>query len=179
MEKTRGDDAQVPLTRTKILLLKARAAAKQSKKREDAEAAFRVAAEAFSPALKGASGAWEVFATGAELSFWSADEMRRGEGPASDMIRKGIAWADEGLSISADEPLLLAWKGTLLLLSARLERERDHERERERDGKREGKGEALGADAARQGQSLLDAALRRNPFLEREWKVTRSTLEEE
>lgn len=171
MEKTRGDDAQVPLTRTKILLLKARAAAKQSKKREDAEAALRMAAEAFSPALKGASGAWEVFATGAELSFWSADEMRRGKGQASDMIRKGIAWADEGLSISADEPLLLAWKGTLLLLSARLERERD--------GEREGKGEALGADAARQGQSLLDAALRRNPFLEREWKVTRSTIEEE
>jgi hypothetical protein len=161
MEKTGGEDVQIPLTRAKVRMLKARSSAKSAKRKEDVESLWAEAEAAFSAARKIGGGVWEVFATGAELSFWSARDARKSKGPASDKIRKGIALADEGLAISPNEPALLAWKGALWLLSSRVE------------------DAPAAADAARQGRSLLDDALRRNPFLTREWKRTETHIDNE
>jgi hypothetical protein len=149
MEKTGAGDVQTPLTRAKIGLLKARSAAtKKAKEKKDAELAFREAEAAFSAAHKMGGGVWDVLATGAEIAFWSALDTHDRKKPASDMIKPGIALADEGLAISPEEPTLLLWKAALLLLSSRVEPGPNSE------------------DAERRGKSLADDALRKNRFLE-------------
>jgi serine/threonine-protein kinase len=158
MEKTGGEDVQIPLTRAKMFLLKGRILSRDSNKTEDAAAAWREALASFSLARKASSGVWETFATGAELSFWRALSAHRMKKPASEMVREGIALAEEGLAISSEEAALLAWKGTLLLLSSRVS---------------EGK---TGEDAAREGRVFLDRALRRNAFLERELQFTKAAI---
>jgi serine/threonine-protein kinase len=148
-EKTSAGDVQIPLTRAKIGLLKARSAAtKKAKEKTDAEIAFREAEAAFSAAHKMGGGVWEVLATGAEIAFWSALDTHDTKKLAPDTIKKGIALADEGLAISPEEPTLLLWKAALLLLSSRVEAGPNSE------------------DAERRGKSLADDALRKNNFLE-------------
>jgi tetratricopeptide (TPR) repeat protein len=161
MGKTGGDDVQTPLTRARILLLKARMAAKSSKKKEDVELAWQQAEETLTSTLKVGVGVWEVLATGAEMSFWGARGARRSKKPAAELIKEGITMADEGLAISADEPVLLMWKGGLLLVSSRVE------------------GGPGNNDAAHRGKILVDKALQKNPFLAREWKVAESELEKD
>ena len=163
MEKIDAGDVQTPLTRAKILLLKARAAttdgAEKKKEKKDVEAAWQEAEGAVSDALKLSAGVWEVFAAGAEIAFWRASEAQRSKVQAADMVQRGIALADQGLAVSAEEPVLLAWKGALLLLSSRIDRG------------------AAGEDAGRRGKTLRDSALRRNPFLERDLKLMEASLD--
>jgi len=160
VEKTGAGDVQTPLTRAKILLLEARAATIDGAgKKKDVEAAWRDADAAISEALKLSSGTWEVFVTGAEIAFWRAREARQNKVQAADMVQRGIALADQGLAVSAEEPVLLAWKGALLLLSSRIDRG------------------AAGEDAGRRGKILWDSALRKNPFLERDLKLMEASLD--
>jgi serine/threonine-protein kinase len=161
MEKTGGDDVQTPLTRTKVLLLKARITAKSSKKKRDAEVAWQQAEAALTATLKLGVGIWEVFATGAEMAFWSALDAHNREKSASDAVKKGIAQADEGLAISPEEPPLLLWKAALLLLSSRVERGPDS------------------GDVERKGKSFADNALRKNRFLEPERRQIEAALASE
>ena len=162
MEKTGTVDVQTPLTRAKILLLKARAAttngAEKKNKKKDAEAAWREAEGAVSDALKLSASVWEVFATGAEIAFWSALDSAGTGSPGSEIIKKGIDLADKGLAISPQEPVLLLWKSALLLLSSRGERGAESE------------------DTERRGKELADNALRKNRFLERERKQIEAAI---
>lgn len=157
-ERGGGEDPQVALTKARVMLLKARVALRAAKSEKDIDAALKEADEAVASAEKVGSGLWEVFAAGGELSFWSALEARRRKGAMEDPIQRGIVSVDRGLAISPDEAALLEWKGALLLLSSRAQ---------------EG---AAAEEAARQGQGLIDAALRKNPLLEREWKAADSAM---
>jgi tetratricopeptide (TPR) repeat protein len=161
MEKTGGDDVQSPLTRTKILFLKARITARSSNRKRDAEVAWQQAEGALTATLKLGVGIWEVFATGAEMAFWIALDAHSRDKSVADAIKKGIALADEGLAISPEEPSLLLWKAALLLLSSRAERGSDS------------------GDAERRGKSLADNALRKNRFLEPERRRIEAALASE
>jgi serine/threonine-protein kinase len=157
MEKTGAEELPTPLTRAKTALLKARLAA-GAKNTKDADAAWQEAETAIETALTKGVGVWEVFATGAEISFWRARDVHGRKKPASDLIQRGLERADKGLAISPEEPVLLLWKGALLLLMSRTER-----------GPNSG-------DAERRGKSLMDDALRKNSFLERERKLIQAAI---
>jgi serine/threonine-protein kinase len=162
MEKTGAGDIQTPLTRAKILLLKARAAttngAEKKNKKKDAEAAWREAEGAVSDAFKLSASVWEVFATGAEIAFWSALDSAGTGSPGSEIIKKGLDLADKGLAISPQEPVLLLWKSALLRQSSRGERGAESE------------------DTERRGKDLADNALRKNRFLARERELIEAAL---
>lgn len=157
MEKTGTGDIQTPLTRAKIWLLKTRTSAPNTKKK-DAEAAFQEAETALSAARQMGGGVWELFATGAELSFWKALAAHNRKKSPADVIKNGISLADEGLAISSEEPVLLLWKGALHLLSSRMGQGADRE------------------DNERRGRSFADNALRKNRFLQREQKLIDAAL---
>lgn len=160
-EKLGESDPWVLLHRTKLMVLKARQAVEVSQKGDEPAALFQQAETALLAAGKPESVGWEVFEAGAELSFWHALYARREkkkDAIVGEISRAGSERVAKGLSISPQEPSLLAWKAAFLLLSAHFSGER---KTIENNGG---------------GGRLMEEALQKNPFLRPFWTHTQALI---
>ncbi len=161
-EKTGGEDPLVPLYRAKLALIRARhLMAMPERTPKDLEKAFLDAESTFLAAKKVGADIWEVFEAGAELSFWHALYARREkkkDAIVGEIIRAGSERVAKGLSISPQEPSLLAWKAAFLLLSSRLSGGKETQEDKEG------------------GRRLMEEALQKNPFLRPFWTHTEALI---